>query len=266
MSPDCVQEGFQLEHRRYPTVGAVYDRALFSEIHEICAVIDRAYREEGNSTCRPQAMAVTQGIRRSFSEGGVKVVLTRSLKRLVRPAFKIGTLVFTEADLTKPFPELRSVPGIVMREATIEDVRLFADRKLFLKRFNDGDRCFMGIEEGTGKLANYRWINTSAAFIPELDRYLVLRPGEAYAYDLNTLPEFRRRGIDAFTRHHAYGYMRDIGYKKMLAYIHGDNQPSLQASRHFLKPIGCIRFIQFPGRQPIMIGGRGPGFPQLRRM
>jgi hypothetical protein len=211
-------------------------------------------------------MAVTHGIRRSFAEGGVKTVLTRGLKRLVKPAFKIGSLVFTESDLSKPFPELRPVPGIIAREATIEDVRLFEDQQLFLKRFNDGNRCFMGIEEGTGKLANYRWVSTSAVFIPELDRYLILKPGEAYAYDLNTLPEFRRRGIDAFTRHYAYSYIRDIGYKKMLAYIHGDNRPSLRASRHLLKPIGCVRYIQFRGQPPIMIGGRGPAFPELRRM
>ena len=213
-----------------------------------------------------KCMVVTQDIRRSFAEGGVKAVLTRGLKKLVRPAFKIGSLVFTESDLSKPFPELRPVPGIIAREATIEDVRLFEDQKLFLKRFNDGDRCFMGIEEGTGKLANYRWIRTSAVFIPELDRYLILKPGEAYAYDLNTLPEFRRRGIDAFTRHYTYGYIRDIGYKKMLAYIHSDNRPSLRASRYLLKPIGCVRYIQFRGQPPIMIGGRGPGFPELRRM
>ena len=215
---------------------------------------------------RSKCMVVTQDIRRSFVEGGVKAVLTRGLKKLVRPAFKIGSLVFTESDLSKPFPELRPVPGIVAREATIGDVRLFEDQKLFLKRFNDGDRCFLGIEEETGRLANYRWINTSAAFIPELNRYLILKPGEAYAYDLNTLPEFRRRGIDAFTRHYTYSYIRDIGYKKMLAYIHSDNRPSLLASRHLLKPIGCVRYIQFRGQPPIMISGRGPGFPELRRM
>ena len=211
-------------------------------------------------------MAVTQSIRRSFVEGGVKAVLTRGLKKLVRPAFEIGSLVFTEADLSKPFPELRPVPGIIAREATIEDVRLFEDQKLFLKRFDDGHRCFMGIEEGTGKLANYRWISTSSVFIPELSRYLILKPGEAYAYDLNTLPEFRRRGIDAFTRHYTYGYIRDIGYKKVLAYIHSDNRPSLRASRHLLNPIGCVRYIQFRGQPPIMIGGRRPGFPELRRI
>jgi hypothetical protein len=175
-------------------------------------------------------------------------------------------LVFAESDFSLPFPELRPVPGIIAREATVEDVGLFEDQALFLDRLNQGHRCFMGIEEKTGKLTNYRWANTTAAFIPELSRYLILKPGEVYIYDLNTLPEFRRRGIDAFTRHYAYGYLRDIGYKRGLAYIHGDNQPSLKASRHLLKPIGRILYVQFRGCFPIMFGASGARIPELRRL
>ena len=211
-------------------------------------------------------MALTADIQRAYLDGGAKIVLTRSLRKLVRPAFKTGILVFTEADLTQPLPVRQPVPGIVAREATIEDAGLFEDRALFLKRFNEGHRCFMGIEESTGRLTNYRWVNTSAAFIPELDRYLILRPGEVYIYDLNTLPEFRKRGIDAWTRYYTYNYLRESGFKKILAYIHGDNQPSLQASRHLLKRIGRIWYVQFRGCAPLMIGGRGPEFPELRRL
>ena len=208
-------------------------------------------------------MALTIDIQRAWREGGPETVFTRSLKKLVRPAFKIGTLVFTECDLREPMPERPTIPGIIVREATIDDVNLFADRDLFLERFTAGHRCFMGIEEATGKLTNYRWINTSAAYIPELKRYWILKPGEAYVYDLNTLPEFRRRGIDGHTRYYTYSCLRETGYTKICAYIHGDNYPSLRASRHFLKPIGRIRYIQLRGCAPIMIGGRKRGFPEL---
>ncbi|HLH32373.1 MAG TPA: hypothetical protein VKY31_14300 [Terriglobia bacterium] len=211
-------------------------------------------------------MALTTDIHRAFAEGGAKIVVTRSLRRLVRPVFKVGTLVFTEADLTKPLPVTSPPPGIVAREATIEDVRLFEDQALFLKRFNEGHRCFMGIEEKTGKLTNYRWVNTSAAHVPELDRYLILGPGEVYIYDLNTLPEFRRRGIDAYTRYYTYNYLRESGYKKIIAYIHGDNRASLTASRRLLNRVGRIWYVTFRGCTPLMIGGRGAQFPELRRL
>jgi hypothetical protein len=211
-------------------------------------------------------MGLTAVIRQAYNEGGAKIVITRGLRKLVRPAFKIGTLVFFDSDLSRPFPEVRPVGGIIPREATIEDVRLFADQEVFLDRFHQGHRCFLGIEEKTGTLTNYRWVNTTAAFIPELDRYLILKPGEAYIYDLNTLPEFRRRGIDAYTRHFTYSHLRDTGYKRVLAYIRGDNEPSLKASRYLLTPICRIRYIQFRGGQPIMFGRRNRRLPELRRL
>jgi hypothetical protein len=211
-------------------------------------------------------MALTIDIQRAWRDGGPGTVLTRSLKKLVRPAFKIGTLVFTEGDLTKPLPERRAIPGIIVREATINDVHLFSARDVFLERLAAGHRCFMGIEQATGKLTNYRWMNSSAAYIPELKRYLILNPDEAYVYDLNTLPEFRRRGIDAQVRYYTYSYLRNAGYTKIYAYIHGDNHPSLRASRHVLKPVARIRYIHLRGCEPIMIGGRKHGFPQFSEL
>jgi GNAT superfamily N-acetyltransferase len=211
-------------------------------------------------------MELTADIRRAWIEGGPKTVFTRSLKRVVRPAFKIGSLVFIECDLLAPMPERRTVPGIIIREARIEDVPLFADRNRFLDRMSENHRCFMGIEESTGKLTNFRWISTYPTYIPELQRYLLLRPGEAYVYDLQTMPEFRRRGIDAYTRHFIYSYLRDIGYTKVYAYIHGDNHPSLKASRILLSEIGRVWYVQIRGCAPVMIGGRKPGLPQLSEL
>jgi len=208
-------------------------------------------------------MALTADIQRALTEGGAKTVLTRSLRKLLRPAIKIGTLVFAECDLRKPIPERRPIPGIIVREATIEDVDLFEDRNLSLERLKQGSRCFMGIEEATGRLTNYRWINTSWAYVPELKRYMIFKPGEAYAYDLKTLPEFRKRGIDGYTRYVAYSHLRDTGHTKVFAYIHGDNYASLRASRHLLKPIGLVRYIQLCGCDPIMLGGRKRGLPEL---
>jgi len=163
-------------------------------------------------------------------------------------------------------PAPRPISGIVIREATIADAPLFPDQKLFLQRVKDGNRCFMGIEEATGRLTNYRWVNTSGPYIPELRRYLLLEPDEAYAFDLNTLPDFRRRGIDYFTRHYTYSYLHASGYSKVYAYIHGDNHPSLRAARHFLRCVCRVRYIQLRGCEPIVMRGRGgcrEGFPQF---
>lgn len=197
-------------------------------------------------------------------EGGAKTIFSRGVRKLVRPVVTMGTLVFTACDLRQPFPERRIVPGITIREATIDDANLFEDKATFLERLNAGHRCFMGIEEATGKLTNCRWISTSNPYIPELQRYLILEPVAAYAYDLKTMPEFRKRGIDAYTRHFAYSHLRDTGHTKVYAYIHGDNHPSLQASRRFLKPIGRVVYVQLRGCNPWMIYKRGPDFPEFK--
>jgi hypothetical protein len=208
-------------------------------------------------------MHLTSDIRRAWTEGGAKTVLTRGLRRVVRPAIKVGSLVFIECDLRRPMPERREISGLTVREATPGDAFMFADPDLLLERLNRGHRCFMGIEEATGKLTNYRWICSGSADIPELRRHMLLKPGEAYAYDLNTLPEFRRRGIDAYTRHWIYSHLRDTGYTRVYAYIHGDNHPSLKASRILLQPVGRVFYLQVRDWTPFMFAWRKRGFPEL---
>jgi hypothetical protein len=210
-------------------------------------------------------MAWTEELRQAFDDGGTKFVVARSLRKLMRPACKVGSLIFTECDLTKPFPEPRPISGIILRELTAEDVPLFPDAGPARDRFAAGHRSFGGIEERTGKLTNYRWVNASSAFIPELERYLIMGPKDVYVYDLNTLPEFRKRGIDACTRHFTYSYLRDCGYSRIYAYIHGDNHASLQASRRLLRRIGRVWYVQPRGCAPFILGGKGPGLPELRK-
>jgi hypothetical protein len=211
-------------------------------------------------------MKVVSDVQRAWNEGGTKAVLTRSLKKLVSPAFTFGSLVFIECDLRKPMPERRATPGVTVHEATLDDVNLFEDRNVFTERLREGHRCFMGIEDATGKLTNYRWVSTTPTYIPELQRHLMLKPGEVYVYDLRTMPGFRRRGIDAYTRHCIYSGLKDAGYTKVLAYIHGDNRPSLKASKILLTPVGRVWYLQLRGCEPIMFGGNKPGFPELRKL
>lgn len=194
-----------------------------------------------------------------------KIIITRCCRKLLSAVARCGTLVFAEVDLTRPIHEVPIVPGIIPREGETKDASLFQNPTVFLERIAQGDRCFMGIEEKTGKLTNYRWITTSPAYIPELDRYLVVQPATVYAYDLVTLPEFRRRGIDSFMRYYTYNHLRNSGFTKIYAYIHGDNQPSLKSAQQFNREIGRIFYFQVRGCQPRIIGGYRTGFPVLRK-
>src|SRR5262245_39005514 len=125
---------------------------------------------KGQRICSILAMRLTADIHRAWMDGGARTLITRSLRKVVRPVVNIGSLIFIECDLLKSMPERRVVPGITVREATVNDASLFAEPDIFRGRLNDDHRCFMGIEEATGKLANYRWVSTSATYIPELRR------------------------------------------------------------------------------------------------
>jgi hypothetical protein len=189
--------------------------------------------------------------------------MMRSSKKLLLPVVRFGSLIFLECDLRKSLPEQADLPGVTTREAFAGDEKLFEYPQIFLERLSAGHRCFVGIDSATGKLANYRWLTTSAAYIPEIDRYVILKPGEVYSYDLNTLPGFRRRGIDTYARSRTYQLLGDEGHTKILAYVRGDNVPMLQSSRLLLKPIGRVWYVQRRGSRCFVFGGRGLRLPEL---
>src|SRR5262249_52490680 len=108
-------------------------------------------------------MEFITGFGRAFAEGGGKIIFTRCCRKLFSAVVRFGTLVFAEVDLTHPVREVPIVPGIIPREGKVQDASLFQDPAVFLERMAQGDRCFMGIEEKTGKLTNYRWVTTSPA-------------------------------------------------------------------------------------------------------
>ncbi len=202
-------------------------------------------------------------IRRAYREGGIKTVILRSFKKLMLPVMSAGSLIFVECDLRKPLPQRPSLPEILVREAALADAGLFENRKTFLERLRAGKRCFIGIDSATGKLANYRWIARFTEYIPEIDRYIVLEPGEVYSYDLRTMPDFRRRGIDSYTRHETYQCLRDQGFSKVCAYVRGDNYPMRKSSRPLLKPVGRVWYVRFRGSRCFLFGERRKGLPQL---
>src|SRR5262245_52149701 len=111
-------------------------------------------------------MALIADVLRAFMDGGPNTCFALSLTVVLRPAVSTGTLVFSECDLREPMPERQVIPGITVREATVNDAHLFSDRDVFFQHMEEGSRCFMGIEDATGKLTNYRWVNTSAAYVP----------------------------------------------------------------------------------------------------
>src|SRR5215471_14908708 len=147
----------------------------------------------------------TQELCREF---GVRATIGLALKKLVSPAACVGSVYLMECDLAAGLPKVKDIPGIIAREGFLEDIDLLdgiengmEKKRDALDRFKRGDRWFIGVDSANGKLATFRWVTTAWELIPELERNIVPRPGQAFVYALYTAPEYRRRGIDSFTRH-----------------------------------------------------------------
>lgn len=210
--------------------------------------------------------------RRIYGDQGLRAVAVQAFKKLLAPFARVGSLYFLERDLNSPMPPLRHIRGIVMREGSLSDVHLLdavgdAERhkKQAVERLARGDRWFIGIDEATGKLANYRWASMTRGFIPEIGRELIVKPREAYVYDLHTLPEFRRHGIEGYMRHFTYEYLnRRCGINRIVVYICADNHASLQAGRQYLTYIGRVWYFRRLGCRAYLFARGNSRMPDLR--
>jgi hypothetical protein len=182
----------------------------------------------------------------------LKTISILALKKLISPFVRVGSVYFFERDLSTELPPLRPASGVIFRRASYSDLPLLdattgaSRRKVQAEqRLSQDHLWFVVIEEATGRLLNYRWVSTTTAFIPELNRELIVGPKQAYSYDLYTLPEFRRRGIEGFSRQSLYTHLyRDCGVERVVAYICADNYASLQACRRYLTRVGRVWHAQ----------------------
>lgn len=193
-------------------------------------------------------------------ESGVMTTLGLTLRKLISPIADVGIVYFFECDLRAGLPRVRPVPGIIAREAFLGDIHLLdgtenasARKADAVERFRKGDRWFVGIDAATGKLANYRWVTTTWEFVPEIQRNVVPEPGEVFVYALYTVPEYRKRGIDSFTRQYTYDLLyRTSGITRVIATIFAGNTANLRASRRFLKKIGRVWYVTPRGGRTLM--------------
>lgn len=138
-------------------------------------------------------------------------------------------------------------------------------RKALEDRFARGDRCFVALDE-SGGVAHVRWVTTGRAWIPELHRYLVLSPIDAYMYDGFTRSDMRRRGIDGKIRRHIFRTMGEAGYCRVYSYVRGDNAPGLLAAESWQRGCGSLWYLRPRVGPNLVLGARRlPSDLALRR-
>jgi len=204
---------------------------------------------------------------------GFRATIGLAFKKLVSPVARVGSVYLMECDLVAGLPKVKTVPGIIAREAFLEDLDLFdgiensAEKKRdAIERFKRGDRWFVGIDAANGKLATFRWVTTTWELIPELERNILPKPGQAFVYALYTAPEYRRRGIDSYTRQYTYDRLhREDGINTVLATIFAENTVSMKAGRKFLRRVGRIWYVQILGGPTHVFWWPNPKMPAFER-
>src|SRR5437016_1370902 len=88
-----------------------------------------------------------------WREFGLRATIGLAFKKILLPVARVGSLYLMECDLTTGVPKVNPVPGIIAREAFLEDVHLLdgiensAGKKLdAIERFRRGQRWFVGID------------------------------------------------------------------------------------------------------------------------
>jgi hypothetical protein len=207
-----------------------------------------------------------------YQDRGLKTFTVQAIKKILAPNVRMGSICFFERDLREPMPPVAPLKGIELREGSLSDIALLqclkdADRqkKQALHRFKAGHHWYVSIEKETGRLTSYRWASMTSAFIPEINRMILLKPGEVYLYDLYTLPEFRRRGIEGVSRQFIYDQLcRRYNAPRLVVYIRPDNYASLQAGRNYLTPLARVWYLQFRRGKTRLFMRNNPRMPELQ--
>lgn len=207
---------------------------------------------------------------RVLEEGGIRHLLIRVFQMLCSSVVEFGSISFFARDLDGKLPRPKASLELDLRQASPQELNLLEEidpkksTEGLPERFQSGDLCFVAID-ADGQIAHSRWVTVRRAYIPELDRYLVLSPGQGYFYDGYTRPDRRRRGIDGVVREFIFTSMRTAGCRRIYSYVRGDNPIGLKATRSWQEAVGKLWYLRLRGFRPLVVGIRNPNLPTLVR-
>jgi GNAT superfamily N-acetyltransferase len=120
-------------------------------------------------------------------------------------------------------------------------------------RLAEGHRAIL-VCEGI-RIVGCVWAATERAYVPYLNRDIILRPREMYTFDAFTHPDFRRRGVATLRNSFLSPEYRRQGYERAAGIVAFENHPgvrSAEAAGYMRQGVfGCVRLgitqIDLPG-------------------
>jgi ribosomal protein S18 acetylase RimI-like enzyme len=189
---------------------------------------------------------------------------------LGRPwAFERGTLWALGPD--DPVPVAPSPAGLTIGEVLAGDAAAVAalaeamdapDQQTVQERLGSGRRCFAASVEGS--IAAYGWVSQGTERIGELERTMIMLPGEAYIWDCVTLPAFRRRGLYGAVLRHLAAMLRGEGLRRLWIGASLDNTPSIRGFRSAgFQPVIGLVYLRVLNLRHIWLAGDAIAPPAL---
>ena len=156
------------------------------------------------------------------------LVFRHVLRKTIRLDWESAIII--EGSLEEPVKEF--VPKIEVRiEQATEDnldklkgIITKNDYNIFKERFRKGRICFVALDGE--KIVAYSWINLDAGYVSDYKKEEV-----AYSFDTYVSDEYRNSGIAVYLQTKIWIYLRDRGYKKVIASVAKNNLPAKKAWR-----------------------------------
>ena len=127
-----------------------------------------------------------------------------------------------------------AIAGVTIREAGPSDAPAYesdigTDPALTVVKRLSGAGSSCWIAESDGRMVHASWVETEAAWVGEIGRYLVVPAGDAYIYESFTRPEMRGRGVYPAVLATVSEHLGGRGIRRLWIAVESTNQPSLRA-------------------------------------
>ncbi|MDX1387634.1 MAG: hypothetical protein R3344_00480 [Acidobacteriota bacterium] len=202
---------------------------------------------------------------------GLASLLTKTIKKVVRPAIEVNRFHFFEAELAAPRGAPEPRVAVELRTGTARDLETFAD--VFAIEGHDPERLRGNLARGEtlvlgfvgDDLVHYSWTAFSTAWIDEIGVTLKLGPGESYGYDAFTIRQWRGRGIQPAASAFKTALERSRGYTRHISYARADNRPALRTMQKLgRKRTRTVWQVSLFGmKRPLLFGAGREGSPSL---
>jgi ribosomal protein S18 acetylase RimI-like enzyme len=132
--------------------------------------------------------------------------------------------------LLDPVEDKKLQTEISFRHITLDDIQRYGElvpeekRPRFIKYLSLGNLGFGAFDADT--IVAHTWISLEDKYENRANEMIQVKPGEAYAFGIETLPEYRNQDLGSTLFLFEFKYLRENGIEKVISVVWIKNYPS----------------------------------------